>query len=161
MIIVHSFYHGAWKHISIALVLALSVGGFFVPALGLGVIGLILFALISNARASRSFCAGFCPNGRSLSVAFKQTSRNRKLPKLFASREFRRALCAFIMFCVVSLLARSDGSVAAIGRIFWAIYVASIGISTAAALLWKPRAWCAFCPMGTLQDTLRGSKRKA
>jgi hypothetical protein len=61
-----------------------------------------------------------------------------------------------MMFCVISLLSQSNGSLAAIGKVFWAIYLASIGISTIAGLLWKPRAWCAFCPMGTLQDTIKG-----
>jgi polyferredoxin len=156
MLLPFSFYNSKWKFLSILLVVGLAVGGYFVPELGLGVIALILFALLTNMRSSRSFCAGFCPNGRSLSVVFKRTSKHKKLPSFLASREFRRMLCALMMFCVISLLARSNGSLAAIGKVFWAIYLASIGISTIAGLLWKPRAWCAFCPMGTLQDTIKG-----
>ncbi len=156
MLLKYSFYNSTWKYISVAIVLALAVGGYFVPALGLGVIGLMAIALLTNISGSRSFCAGFCPNGRALSFTFKSVSSRKRLPKYFSTKEFRRMLCALMMFCVVSLLIRSNGSLAAIGRIFWAIYVASIGISAVAALLWKPRSWCSFCPMGTLQDTIRG-----
>ncbi|TFG84862.1 MAG: 4Fe-4S binding protein [Spirochaetales bacterium] len=46
----------------------------------------------------------------------------------------------------------------AIGRVFWAIYLVAVGISAVAGLVYKPRAWCAFCPMGTLQDTLATAK---
>lgn len=156
MLLKYSFYNSVWRYISIALVLGLAIGGYFVPAIGLGVIGLMIIALLTNIAESRSFCAGFCPNGRSLSFGFKKATRNQKMPTLFTKKEVRRMLCALMMFCVVSLLLRSDGSIAAIGRIFWAIYIAAIGISAVAAVLWKPRAWCSFCPMGTMQDTLRG-----
>jgi len=156
MLLKYSFYNSAWKYISVALVLALAAGGYFVPVIGLGVIALMAIGLVTNIAGSRSFCAGFCPNGRALSFTFKNISSQKRLPNFFATRQFRRMLCALMMFCVVSLLIRSNGSLAAIGRIFWAIYVASIGISAVAALLWKPRAWCSFCPMGTLQDTIRG-----
>ncbi len=156
MLLKYSFYHSAWKYISVALVVGFAIGGYFVPVVGLGVIGLMAIALLTNITGTRSFCAGFCPNGRTLSFTFKKASSQKSLPKYFATKQFRRMLCALTMFCVVSLLLRSNGSIAAIGRVFWAIYVASIGISAVAALLWKPRAWCSFCPMGTLQDTIRG-----
>ncbi len=151
-------YVGPYRIFSALFILIVAVGGFFVPELGLVVVALIFVALIVNAKARRGFCAGVCPNGRALSSVFAKRSGNGKMPAFLASREFRRALCGLMMFCVVSLLARSGGSVAAIGKVFWSIYLVSIAMSIAAGLLFKPRSWCVVCPMGTLQDTLNPVK---
>lgn len=155
-----AFYNSGWKIVSLIFVLAIALGGYFIPILGLAVPLLIAIALIMNARKTRSFCSGFCPNGRTLSFTMKAVSRNKVLPSYLYSTEFRRMLCGFMMFCVISLLARSDGSVMQIGRVFWAIYIASIGISTISGLLFKPRSWCAYCPMGTLQDTMKSPSHR-
>jgi len=149
------FYLGPYRLISALFILIVAAGGVFIPELGLLVIALMAAALIVNARTRRGFCAGLCPNGRSLSAAFGARPAGRKLPPFLRSKEFRRGLCGMMMFCVVSLLARSGGSIAAIGRVFWSIYLVSIAISLVSALVFKPRSWCVYCPMGTLQDTIK------
>ncbi|MFA5853116.1 MAG: 4Fe-4S binding protein [Spirochaetales bacterium] len=154
----YKFYRGPWRYVSILLVLGLAIGGFFLPEIGLLVIVLMLIAIATNARSSRSFCSGVCPNGRALSASLGKISAGKKLPRLLSSKEFRRALCGLLMFAVVSFLIQSNGSLAQIGRVFWSVYIAAIGISVVTGLLFKPRAWCAFCPMGTLQDTLKSFK---
>jgi len=154
----YTFYRGPWRYFSLLLVFGIAIGGFFLPELGLLVIALMLAAIAMNARRSRSFCSGVCPNGRSLSASLGKISAGKKLPRFLYSREFRRALCGLLMFAVVSFLIQSDGSLARIGRVFWSVYIAAIGVSVVTGLLFKPRAWCAFCPMGTLQDTLKSLK---
>jgi polyferredoxin len=157
MLLPNKFYAGPWKWLSLALVLAIGVGGFFYPPLGLSVIGLMLVAILLNHKSTRLFCSNVCPNGRSLSFSLKPISRGKKIPKFLVAKEFRRGVCGIMMFCVISLFARSGSEnplAYSVGRVFWSIYVASIGISVVAGVLFKPRAWCAFCPMGTLQDTI-------
>lgn len=156
MLLKPSFYRGAWTWISAAFVAALAGAGFFFPVAGLAVPVLMLIALASNSFARRSFCAGFCPNGRSLSAVFQRFSRNKALDAGFRSPIFRKMLCGFMLFCVVNLLSRTGGSISLVGRAFWLMYLASTGFSAVMAVFYKPRAWCAVCPMGTLQDTVRG-----
>lgn len=81
------------------------------------------------------------------------------LPPALRSAGFRRGLCGFMLFCVINLLIRSGGGWEAAGRVFRGIYVLSLGVGTALGLYFKPRAWCAVCPVGTLQETL--SPRRA
>lgn len=158
-IIPPAIYTSSWKIISLVIVFGIAIGGYFIPVLGLAVPVLIVLALIMNTRRTRSFCSSFCPNGRTLSFTLKSVSRKKILPPFLSSIEFKRMLCGFMMFCVINLLARSNGSAMQISRLFWAIYVVSIGISTISGLIFKPRSWCAYCPMGTLQDTLKSSPR--
>lgn len=154
------FYDGLWKWLSPPLILLISVAGFFWPAAGLAVPVLILAALGFNAFGRRSFCAGVCPNGRALSASFTRLSRGKPLPRVLRSPMARNALCAFMLFCVINLLSRTGGEWALVGRVFWLMYTVSVGLGAAMALFWKPRAWCAVCPMGTLQDTLGSGARK-
>lgn len=150
-----TFYNGPWRYLSILGVAAIALGGYFVPELGLLVIGLMIIALATNARRGRSFCSGICPNGRALSAGLGKLSRRHPLPSLFASKGMRKALCGLMMFCVIGLLSRTNGTLAQTGSVFWSIYLASIGISIVSGLIFKPRSWCVFCPMGTLQDTVK------
>lgn len=155
---VRSFYAGPYRYLSILLILAIAVGGYFLPALGLAVPGLMALALVMNARSTRSFCSTACPNGRALSASTGRWSPNRRLPGFLAEPGLRRMLCGFLMFSVVSLLARyGKGGVPAVGRIFWAVYVLATGLGFVVGSVFKPRSWCAFCPMGTLQDTVAGA----
>jgi len=153
-----NFYNGPWRLLSMLTVAGIAIGGYFIPELGLLVIGLMAVALATNARRSRSFCSGICPNGRALSAGMGNLSRRLPLPAFLASKGTRRALCGFMMFCVIGLLSRTNGGLSQIGRVFWSIYLASIGISLVSGLVFKPRSWCAYCPMGTLQDTLKTHK---
>lgn len=155
----YRMYNGFWKIVSVAIVIGIAAAGYFWPPAALTVPVLILAALGSNLFGRRAFCAGLCPNGRALSAVFPRFSRNKPLPQIFRSALGRSALCAFMLFCVINLLSRTGGSLELIGRVFWFIYTLSVGVSAVMALAWKPRSWCAVCPMGTLQDTL-GSVRR-
>ncbi len=155
MVLGTRFYNGPWKWFSVLFVAAVAITGFFWPLVGLVVPVMILVGLVTNLFGRRSFCAGLCPNGRSLSFAFSRITRNEALDKDFRSPMLRRALCAFALFCAVNLLVRSGGELALVGRAFWLVYTMSVGLSAVLAIAYKPRSWCAVCPMGTLQDTIR------
>jgi polyferredoxin len=158
-----TFYKGPWKLWAPIFIVVTAVGGYFFPVVGLVVPLMILGALILNQRSKRTFCSTLCPNGRFFSSGLSKVSRRNRLPRGLYSSEIRRMLCGFMLFCVINLLVRSGGSVAQIGRVFWAIYLLSVGLGTLMGLFFKPRSWCSICPMGTLQDTIstKGRGRKA
>ena len=147
-----TFLRGLWKKYSILLVAALAIGGFFYPVLG--ILGLMLVALVMNFRSRRSFCAGVCPNGNFLATAIKPLTRNRRIPRAMVYPQLRRMLCGAMLFCLVGLLSRNHSDPQSIGRVFWWIYMVALSLGIVLGLAYKPRAWCAVCPLGTLQDTI-------
>ena len=160
-----TFYDGPYRAAATIVVLAVTAGGYFLPAIGLVVPGLILLAVVLNFRRRSSFCSGVCPNGRALSATLTPVARGRKLPPWLVEPGIRRAICGMMLFCMVNMLVRfGDGTIARVGRIFWAFYILAVGISIVVGWSFKPRSWCAFCPVGTLQDTIRsvydGSAKK-
>jgi polyferredoxin len=38
--------------------------------------------------------------------------------------------------------------------VFWVLCAASLSAGLLMGFFFKPRSWCAICPMGTLQDTI-------
>jgi polyferredoxin len=156
-----AFYRGPYRYLSVAFIVAVGAGGYFYPVIGLAVPGLMLLALALNFRGRRLFCSGVCPNGRALSAVITPVSKRGRLPAFLVEPGMRRILCGFMLFCMVNLLARyGSGGIAAAGRVFWSIYLVAVGISAVVGIAFKPRSWCAFCPMGTLQDTRAGKGRR-
>lgn len=148
------------KALSAPTVATIAIGGLFQPFFGFGVPALIVFALAMNFRSRRSFCAGVCPNGVALS-ALKPVSRHRRIPLAFVRPSSRRLLCGVMLFCMIGLFARGYPDYYAIGRSFWWIYIIALSVGIVFGVLYRPRAWCAVCPLGTLQDTVSDARRGA
>ena len=139
---------------SFLLVAGLAIGGFFWPVLGLGILGLMVTALVLNFRKRRSFCAGVCPNGNFLAASLKTVSANRRVPRAFVAVRLRRMLCGLMLFCLIGLISRGFPDVSVMGRAFWFVYIVALSAGILIGILYKPRAWCVVCPLGTLQDTI-------
>lgn len=154
------FYRGPYRIVAPLLVAGILIGGWLHPPLGIAVPVLMLGALAFESRGRRRFCASVCPNGRMLSTTLAQVSRRKLLPRFVSASGFKKGLCGFMLFCVANLLVRyGRGGAEAAGRIFWAVYLVAVSVGIAAGVAFKPRAFCAFCPMGTLQDTVGGALR--
>ncbi|MCE1196007.1 4Fe-4S binding protein, partial [bacterium] len=85
--------------------------------------------------------------------------RRRALPAFALASNFRKLLCGAMMFCVVGSLIRTGGDVGRIGAVFWTLCAISLSGGLLLGIFYKPRAWCAVCPMGTLQDTIAQGRR--
>jgi polyferredoxin len=149
------WYKGSWKLGAPVFILAVAAGGYFVPVIGLIVPGMMIVALVLNARSRRFFCSQVCPNGRTYSAVLPGISGKSSLPRFLAEPGIRKALCAFMFFCMINLLSRSGGGIEQIGRVFWGIYLVATGLGFVFGATYKPRSWCVVCPMGTLQETVR------
>ncbi|MDX9826334.1 MAG: 4Fe-4S binding protein [Spirochaetia bacterium] len=132
----------------------IAIGGIFVPILGLALAALMVTAIIMTRRKPRSFCSTLCPRGKALGYIMRGTTKRRALPKFMLSIKFRRLLCGSMLFCVIGNLARTGGSIQGIGTVFWVLCVLSLSAGLILGFFFKPRSWCAICPMGTLQDTI-------
>jgi ferredoxin-type protein NapH len=146
--------------LALAFVLAVAIGGYWLRALGLLLALMMGTAIVLSLAAPkpRTFCSRVCPRGRALGFALGPFSRRRPLPPLLTKPGFRRGFCGFMMICVLGNLFRipaGPGFASGAGSVFWVLCLVSLGAGIGLGLLFKPRAWCAVCPLGTLQDTLR------
>lgn len=145
---------------SIVFVLSVAVAGFFYPLAGFAVALVMAVAIAMTLVRPKSFCAYACPRGKALGLALKPFSRGKPIPPGLVSPGSKRALCGFMMLCVIGNVARLAGTPRALGTFFWALCVISLAAGVVTGLVYRPRAWCAVCPMSTLQETIGQMRRK-
>lgn len=139
------------------LTVFVAIGGLWLPKLGLLVI-LIMAGLITTSFFSgRFWCGNFCPHGSLFDRVIQPISRNRRIPRILKSKLAVIGFFAFFTFSfsrkilkVISLW----GSMAFLDRlgfVFVTTYLMVMIVGGLIALLVNSRAWCQFCPMGSLQ----------
>lgn len=135
------------------------IGGIFWPYLGFLVMAMMVFFLILSAFRGRYWCGWLCPRGSFLERVFAPLSPKRKIPPVFRNRTFRWSLFAVLMGFMIFRLITSGGALAKIGFVFVTMCIITTVIAIILGLIFKPRTWCAVCPMGTLQGVI-GRKKK-
>ena len=135
-------------------VFAVAIGGIFIPEMGLVLAALMVAAIVMTLIKPRSFCSKACPRGKALGFIMRGNSKRKALPRFMLSIQFRRLLCGAMMFCVIGSLVRTGGDIRRVGTVFWALCAISLSTGLVLGYFFKPRSWCAICPMGTLQDTI-------
>jgi hypothetical protein len=140
--------------LSLVFVLAVAIGGYFYPLVGFAVPLVMLVAIVMTLFKPKSFCAYACPRGKALGLALKPFSRGKPIPAGLITPGIKRALCSFMMFCMIGSAARYAKMPVALGTFFWAVCAISLAAGVSVGLIYRPRAWCALCPMGTLQETI-------
>ncbi len=151
----------AFEILSVIFVFSIAVGGIFIPALGLALAGLMVAAIAMTLVKPRSFCSTVCPRGRALGFLLRESPRRKALPAFMLTPNFRKLLCGGMMFCVIGSLVRTGGDLGRMGAVFWTLCAISLSGGLLLGIFFKPRAWCAICPMGTLQDTIAQGSRRA
>jgi polyferredoxin len=138
-------------------VFAVAIGGYFFPLVGLVLAVLMALAvgLSLFSPSSRLFCSSVCPRGKALGFMMKPIARGKAIPAWMLNLRTRRGICGFMMLCVIVNLARNIHGFEGAGFVFWSLCIISLTAGILLGFLYKPRAWCAVCPMGTLQDTVR------
>ena len=137
---------------------------YFVVAAIWPVVGLIAFICMIGPVAvsifkGRYWCGNICPRGSYYDKLISRFSRNKKIPSFLRSTPFRVFMVLFIfaMFGIQMYFAWGDWN--AIGRVFWNIIFITTIVGTIFGLVYSPRAWCTFCPMGSLSALVAPRKK--
>jgi ferredoxin-type protein NapH len=143
------------------LVLIVSIGGLWYPALGYFM--LLIFAaifLISPFRG-RWFCGNLCPRGSFADFWISKISRKKKIPAALRSLWVRLPIFFLLMGFMGYRIAGTIGSLNTfekIGMVFVTMCLVTTAIAALLGIYLSPRAWCSFCPMGTAQRLLGGKR---
>lgn len=131
--------------------------GLWFPKLGLLIIPVMLYLAVLGFSKGKYWCGNYCPHGSLFDKYISIVSRNVKIPAVFKSTTLRVLGFSWFGYMLAIRLTR----VAALwgdfsfwdklGFIFVVNYLVVTIAGTILALLVSPRAWCSFCPMGTLQ----------
>ena len=134
--------------------------GWRYPWLGFSVPVVMLTGIVGSLFNGRFVCGHLCPRGSFYDRLVSRVSRTRSIPPWLRAKAFRWTLVGGLMGLMVARILQNPTDLMHWGRVFWLMCVVTTGVGIPLAILIHPRTWCAFCPMGTLQAAIGGSKRQ-
>lgn len=140
------------------IVLIVSIGGIFYPKLGYFLLLVFASLMIIAPFRGRWFCGNLCPRGSFADFWLSPISRKVKIPTAFRSMWLRAPIFVALMGFMVFRILQTQGIVDKVGMVFVTMCILTTSVSILFGVAIAPRAWCSFCPMGTLQRAVGGSK---
>lgn len=145
--------------------LLVAIGGLWEPKLGLLVILIMAGLMITGFFTGRFWCGNICPHGSLFDRFLLPFSRNVKIPKILKSKIF---IIVFFIFFMYNFSRKIINSFHAwgtfdfldkLGFVFVSTYLVVLIIGGITGLIFAPRTWCQFCPMGSIQKATHGLGR--
>ena len=93
-------------------------------------------------------------------MILSKVSREKKIPKVFLNPVFKWVVFGIVIAFFVFQLITTEKTVAAVGFVFVRMCLVTTLIAIVIGIPTKARAWCAICPMGTLQAKIYTLKRR-
>ncbi len=140
------------------IVVVVIVGGLKWPLLGFVVPIVMLTGIIGGFFKGRYVCGWLCPRGAFLERIVGRVSPDKPIPMWLRGPAFRWTVFALLMGFMTFQIAQQPGSINHWGAVFVRICIITTGIGVVLALIVHPRTWCSFCPMGTMQSAVGGSR---
>jgi len=140
------------------IVVIVSLGGLWYPKLGYFLVIVFATLLLISPFKSRWFCGNLCPRGSFNDFWLGKISYKRKIPKFFRELWVRVPVFILLMGGMIYRLISTGGVVNKIGMVFVVMCLVTTTIAILFGIFINPRAWCSFCPMGTLQKWFGGNK---
>ena len=146
-------------YLGLVVVLVLALGWAY-PLLGFVVPLVMLTAMVTGVFRGRHFCGHHCPRGSFFDTWLALAGRRRAIPFWLRDLLWRLVLLIGTMSFMVWRLSANPTDPLHWGRVFWQMCVLTTVVGVPLGLYFRPRAWCAMCPMGTMQMALGGQRRR-
>ncbi|MEQ8186326.1 MAG: 4Fe-4S binding protein [Candidatus Eremiobacterota bacterium] len=152
--------------VSWIIVPLISLGGLWYHKLGLIMPVMMVFLLVLSYFRGRFWCGNLCPRGAFLEIFIKPVSFYGKIPDLYKSKYFRLVVVTVFMGLFTLRTKAAFGSWPLMesldkwGLVFATLCLVTTIIAVVLGVLYSPRAWCSFCPMGTIEKWLYNINKK-
>lgn len=139
-------------------ILLVAGGGLWYPRLGLLMIPIMIALGVFGFRKGKYWCGNICPHGSLFDYIILPVSRNVSIPRWMRTRGFVLLFFMFFMYMLGGRIIKAAdmwGQIVfwdKLGFIFVINYFVVTVVGTTLAFFVSPRAWCTFCPMGTMQN---------
>lgn len=127
-----------------------AVLGWVWPLMGYLLMGCMVGAMGVAAFRGRAWCDWMCPRGAFFDLFVKPISRGKRMPDFLFS-PYTRAVMVMVLMGVLGVQTYIFwGDWARVGLAFVMLLTVTTIIGIALGMLWRERAWCMICPMGTI-----------
>jgi ferredoxin-type protein NapH len=133
--------------------------GWKYPILGFSVPVVMVTGVIVGFWKGRYVCGNLCPRGSFFDRLIARISFDKKIPAALRQMPLRWTLFAAMMGFMVFRISQNPSDWRHWGKTFWMMCVITTAIGVVLGIVLHPRMWCAFCPIGTMQNALGGHKQ--
>jgi len=140
------------------LVVIVSIGGLWYPKLGYFLLIVFATLMVISPFKGRWFCGNLCPRGSFIDFWLSKITLKKKIPIFFRNLSLRIFIFSLMMGFMIFRLMTTEKLVDKIGMVFVIMCLVTTLIAIFFGILLSPRAWCTFCPMGTLQSWFGGKR---
>lgn len=154
------FKNKYFKYFSILTVIITISLGWYYPKLAFIVPLVMITAITIGLINGRYHCGNICPRGLFLNLSLPFISRNKEIPGILKNMKFRVSMIIFMMSFMSFMLSKNISSLNHWGTVFWTMCTVTTLIGIILGTFFKPRTWCSFCPIGTMQHLLNNHKEK-
>ncbi|MBN1156965.1 4Fe-4S binding protein [Candidatus Woesearchaeota archaeon] len=141
------------------IVLIVSILGIRYPLLGYVLLLIFASLLAISPFSGRWFCGNLCPRGSFNDFWLARISRKSKMPAALRSLWLRIPVFVLLMGFMIVRIIKTNGTINKVGMVFVTMCIITTSIAIVFGIFFSPRAWCSFCPMGTVQRFLGGRKK--
>jgi ferredoxin-type protein NapH len=134
--------------------------GWKYPVLGFTVPAVMLMGFVGGLFKGRYVCGNLCPRGSFFDRVIAPLSFRKTIPAFVRRMPLRWTILVAMMGFMTWRILQNPGDWRHWGKTFWMMCVITTTIGIVLGILLHPRMWCAFCPMGTIQNALGGNKQQ-
>jgi ferredoxin-type protein NapH len=120
----------------------------------------MLMGFVGGLFNGRYVCGNLCPRGSFFDRVIAPISFRKTIPAFVRQMPLRWTIFAAMFAFMIWRLSQNPGDWRHWGKTFWMMCIITTAIGVVLGILLHPRTWCAFCPMGTLQNALGGHKQQ-
>lgn len=135
------------------VVLTIALGWKY-PILGFSAPIVMITGVIGGFINSRYVCGNICPRGSFFDRILSRFSRNISTPVFMKHIAFRIFIFVVLMGFMAFQILQKPYEWHHWGLVFWRMCVITTTIGIVLGLVFHQRAWCIFCPIGTVQNIL-------
>lgn len=126
--------------------------GWKYPILGYIVPLVMSVGIVGGFINGRYVCGHFCPRGAFYDRILSLVSPHKPIPKFLYQMKFRWFLLVLLISFMGMKGIQNPTSWQHWGYVFWQMCVMTTLVGIGLGLFFHQRAWCAFCPIGTLAN---------
>ncbi len=135
-----------WSWIFMILFLTLSIIDFRFGLFGFICMGAPMYHALRGR--GKVHCSKHCPRGSLLGKFLKGISANKSMPRFMLTRKFKNGLLSFMLMVFAFAMYHTGGDPNKIAFAMFRFMSTSLIIGIIIGIVYKPRSWCAVCPMG-------------
>ncbi len=149
------------KSIILSLIVVGTIGlAWKYPLIGFVVPVVMMTGFIVGVFRGRYTCGNLCPRGAFYTVFLRKISRNTAIPPLLKDARFRWSVLGVMMTFMAVRVLQNPTSVGHLGITFWSMCAVTTAVGVILGIIYKPRTWCSFCPVGLLQNAAGGHRNR-